>query len=79
MSPRNLKFGFQAFAAGAAMFLLGTVAFLPQAAARDLTSDPNLAQRVQEFNYKPTPSELILKPKSTSGKHVKKPAKDAKN
>ena len=61
------------------MFLLGTVAFLPQATARDLTSDPNLAQRVQEFIYKPAPGELLLKPKSTGGKHVKKPAKDAKN
>jgi hypothetical protein len=40
---------------------------------------PELAQRVQEFIYKPTPGELLLKPKSTGGKHVKKPAKDAKN
>jgi hypothetical protein len=42
-------------------------------AACDLASDPNLAQRVQQFAYKPAPGELLLKPKA---KH-KKPAKDA--
>jgi hypothetical protein len=55
--------------------VFGTVAFLPQAGARDLASDPNLAQRVQQFTYKPAPGELLLKPKA---KH-KKPAKDADN
>jgi hypothetical protein len=69
----NLKFQHQAVVAGAAVFLFGAVAFLPQAGARDLASDPNLAQRVQQFTYKPAPGELLLKPKA---KH-KKPAKDA--
>jgi hypothetical protein len=53
--------------------VFGTVAFLPQAGARNLAGDPNLAQRVQQFTYKPAPGELLLKPKA---KH-KKPAKDA--
>ena len=72
-SPRHAKFDPQAFVLAAIILLL--VAFLPQAGARDLASDPNLAQRVQQFTYKPAPSELLLKPKP---KH-KKPAKDADN
>ena len=75
---RNAKFQLQAFGA-ATIFLLGCVAFLPQAVARDLASDPNLAQRVQQFSYRPAPDELLLKPKHASGKHTKKPAKDADN
>jgi hypothetical protein len=71
-SPCNLKFQLQAVVAGGAVFLLGAVAFLPQAEARDLANDPNLAQRVQQFTYKPAPGELLLKPKP---KH-KKPAKN---
>jgi hypothetical protein len=72
-SPRHAKFDPQAFVLAAIILLLGTVAFLPQAGARDLASDPNLAQRVQQFTYKPAPGDLLLKPKP---KH-KKPAKDA--
>jgi hypothetical protein len=69
----NLKFQVPALVAGALVFLLAAVAFLPQAGARNLAGDPNLAQRVQQFTYKPAPGELLLKPKA---KH-KKPAKDA--
>jgi hypothetical protein len=72
-SPRHAKFDAQAFVLAATILVFGTVAFLPQAGARDLASDPNLAQRVQQFTYKPAPGELLLKPKA---KH-KKPAKDA--
>jgi hypothetical protein len=79
MSPRNAKFQLQAFVAAAAIFLLGAVAFSPQLKARDLASDPNLVQRVQQFIYKPAPDELLLKPKGANGKHVKKPAQGAKN
>jgi len=74
---RNAKFQFQAFGAAATILILTCVAFLPQAVARDLANDPNLAQRVQQFTYKPAPGELLLKPKHSSGKHTKKPAKDA--
>ena len=70
---RHAESNTQAFVFAATIFVVGTVAFLPQAGARDLASDPNLAQRVQEFTYKPAPGELLLKPKA---KH-KKPAKDA--
>ena len=77
--PRNAKFQPQAVGAAATIFLLGYVAFLPQAVARDLAGDPNLAQRVQQFTYKPAPGELLLKPKHTSGKRTKKPRKDADN
>lgn len=72
-SARHVKFDPQAFVLAAVILLLGTVAYLPQAGARDLANDPNLAQRVQQFTYKPAPAELLLKPKA---KH-KKPAKDA--
>jgi hypothetical protein len=75
--PRNAKFQLQAFGTAAIIFLLACVAFLPQAVARDLANDPNLAQRVQQLTYKPAPGELLLKPKHSTGKHTKKPAKDA--
>ena len=52
---------------------MGTVAYLPQTGARDLASDPNLAQRVQQFIYKPAPGDLVLKPKAKK----KKSGKDA--
>jgi len=79
MSPRNAKFQLQALAAGALIFILGTVAFLPRAEARDLATDPNALQKIQQFIYKPAPSELLLKPKGEIGKPSKKPAKGAKN
>ncbi len=72
-SARHAKSEPQAIVIAAIILLLGAVAFLPQAVARNLASDPNLAQRVQQFTYKPAPGELLLKPKA---KH-KKPAKDA--
>ena len=78
-SARHAKVELQAFVLAAIIVLLGAVAYLPQAGARDLVGDPNLAQRVQQFSYKPAPGELLLKPKHTSGKHKKKPAKDAGN
>lgn len=56
----------------AQVFFSALLLFLPQAGARDLANDPNLAQRVQQFTYKPAPGELLLKPKP---KH-KKPAKN---
>jgi len=79
MPPRNAKFQLQALATGALIFILGTVAFLPRAEARDLATDPNALQKIQQFIYKPAPSELLLKPKGEIGKPSKKPAKGAKN
>ena len=74
LAPRsgcNLKFHVSALVAGAIVFLLGTVAYLPQTGARDLASDPNLAQRVQQFIYKPAPGDLVLKPKAKKKKSDK--------
>lgn len=76
MSPRNANFQLQALVTGALIFLQGTVAFLPRAEARDLATDPNAVQKIQQFIYKPTPGELLLKPKI---KKIKKQAKSAKN
>ncbi len=72
-SPRHAKLNAQAFVFAATILAFGTVAVLPPAGARNLASDPNLAQRVQQFTYKPAPGDLLLKPKA---RH-KKPAKDA--
>ena len=73
MPPRNAKFQRQALATGTLIFILSTVAFLPGADARDLATDPNALQKIQQFIYKPAPSELLLKPQ------VKKPKKQAKS
>lgn len=75
MPPRNANFQLQALVTGALIFLLGTVAFLPRAEARDLATDPNAVQKIQQFIYKPAPGELLLKPKI---KKIKKQAKGAK-
>jgi len=78
MPPRNLKFRLQALAAGASVFLLGTVAFLPQVQAGNLATNSNALQIVQQFIYKPKPTELLLKPQPEKPK-PNKPGKDAKN
>jgi len=52
---------------------------LPRAEARDLATDPNAVQKIQQFIYKPAPSELLLKLQGETGKPSKKPAKGAKN
>jgi hypothetical protein len=49
---------------------------LPRAESRDLATDPNAVQKIQQFIYKPAPGELLLKPKI---KKIKKQAKGAKN
>jgi hypothetical protein len=74
LSPCNLKFNGQAFAALGVAFLFAIVAFLPQALARNLASDPNAVQKIEQFIYKPKPDELLLKPAAKP----KKPAKGAK-
>lgn len=79
MSPRNAKFELQALAGGILIFILSTVAFLPLVEARDLATDPNALQKIQQFIYKPAPGELLLKPKGETGKHPKKSVKGAKN
>jgi hypothetical protein len=56
----------------------GTVALLPQADAGNLATDPNAAQIVQHFIYKPKPTELLLKPQAEKPK-PNKPAKDAED
>lgn len=76
LSPRNFKFQRQAFAVAVAMFLLGTVAFLPQVSAGTLATDPNALQKIQEFIYKPKPNDLIIKPQGQPTK-PKKPVKNA--
>ncbi len=60
------------------MFFLGTVAFLPQTEAGNLATNPNAAQIVQHFIYKPKPTELVLKPQAEKPK-PNKPVKDARN
>lgn len=79
MPPRNLKFHLQALVAGASVFLFGTVAFLPQVHASNLATNPNALQIVQQFIYKPKPSELLLKPKGEENNKPEKPGKGAKN
>lgn len=64
-------------AVAASAFFLGTVAFLPQAEAGNLATNPNAAQIVQQFVYKPKPTELLLKPQEKPKPN--KPAKDAKD
>ena len=76
--PRNVKFRQQALAVAASVFFLGTVAFLPQAEAGNLATNPNAAQIVQHFIYKPKPTELLLKPQAEKPK-PNKPAKDAED
>jgi hypothetical protein len=61
-SSRKSKFQLQAFAVAVAMFLLGTVAFLPQVSAGTLATDPNALQKIKEFIYKPKPDDLVIKP-----------------
>ena len=46
--------------------------------AGNLATNPNAAQIVQHFIYKPKPTELLLKPQGEQTK-PKKPAKEAKN
>jgi hypothetical protein len=79
MPPRNLKFHLQALAACASVFLFGIVAFLPQVQASNLATNPNALQIVQQFIYKPKPSELLLKPQAEENIKPEKPGKGAKN
>ena len=76
--PRNLKFQLPALATCTLAFLLGTVAFLSPAQAGNLANNPNALQIVQQFIYKPKPTELLLKPQGEKTK-PKKPARDARN
>ena len=76
--PCNVKSQPPALTVAASVFFLGTVALLPPADASNLASNPNAAQIVQQFIYKPKPTELLLKPQAEKPK-PKKPAKDAKN
>lgn len=73
-SLRHLKF--HRLAAAGLVFLFSSVAFLPQAGAGNLASDPNALQKIQQFIFKPAPDDLLLKPKI---KKQKKQAKSAKN
>jgi hypothetical protein len=50
---------------------------LPQAEAGNLATNPNAAQIVQQFVYKPKPTELLLKLQEKPKPN--KPAKDAKD
>ncbi len=75
-SPRNSKFQPQAFAVAVVIFLLGTVAFLPQVSAGSLATDPNALQKIQGFIYKPKPNDLVVKPQGQTTK-PKKPPKAA--
>ena len=77
MRLNSLKFQRQALVAAAMSFVIAGVGLPAHGLARDLGTDPNLQQRVDQFIYKPAPEDLLLKPKSE--KHPKKPAKGAKN
>jgi hypothetical protein len=78
MRPRNVKFQQQALTVAASVFFLGNVAFLPLAEAGNLATNPNAAQIVQQFIYKPKPTELLLKPQAEKPK-PNKPDKNANN
>ena len=72
-----MKFRQQALAVEASFLFLRTVAFWPQADAGNLATNPNAAQIVRQFVYKPKPTELVLKPQEKPKPN--KPAKDAKD
>jgi hypothetical protein len=62
-------------AVAASAFFSGTDAVLPLAEAGNLATNPNAAQIVRQFVYKPKPTELLLPPQPKP----KKPAKDPEN
>ena len=51
---------------------------MPQVQAGNLATNSNALQIVQQFIYKPKPTELLLKPQPEKPK-PNKPGKDAKN